>query len=89
MVDSKIGPVVKVTEILNEISGELANLKTAGFLKINIKDRPPKINSTFNATFKILNLWGKAINLKQTKFPNNDFYSFILIQMQSDQSRVM
>lgn len=42
MVDSKIGPVVKVTEILNEISEELANLKTAGFLKINIKDRPPK-----------------------------------------------
>lgn len=58
MVDSKISPVVKVTEILNEISGELANLKTAGFLKINFKvtGRPPKVNSTFNVTFKILNL---------------------------------
>lgn len=58
MVNSKIGPVVKVTEILNEISAALANLKTAGFLKINFKvtGRPAKVNSTFNVTFKILNI---------------------------------
>lgn len=36
--------------------------------------RLPKVNITFNVTLKT------PIKSKQTKFANNDFYSFILIK---------
>lgn len=39
-----------------------------------------KVNSTFNVTFKILNLRGTVIRLKQ-KFYSSEFHSLILIQM--------
>lgn len=42
--------------------------------------RLPKVNSTFNVTFKILNLRGTVIRLKQN-FYSSEFHSLILIQM--------
>lgn len=41
---------------------------------IYITVRLPKVNITFNVTLKT------PIKSKQTKFANNDFYSFILIK---------
>lgn len=39
-----------------------------------------KVNSTFNITFKILNLRGTVIRLKQN-FYSSEFHSLILVQM--------